>query len=573
MKTQLLATLIALTFVAQACEVTRKPQDPALSGEQPTQADAPPIATPSNAPGKVRQVDGREKAPTAQSGPVMSMNRVRVYAFGSRPIDLEPKADSFEITPLTEPLAEPVKRPGVTVDRVVLEPSIAGWEPALLERGITLVDRESLRLLEREFFLQDAVADAPPSSCASCATPGSACNGCAAPKSPAPWSTTMEWQKYGERFYPRLSGRSIADSERLEHGRIVPASWLLQLEFLGLEEDRLVHRCDQPIASFVEYSAQVLGEVDLPALRGGKWTPSTEDPFLLEHSDGTVYFDPNSKSLWTLDRAWIGEQVSRGDYIRRRTTRTEPKCAECGRPQPSKATTTSPAPDSTPREWQCSTCAERYDVTYFDGYSDASLARDATQAIIHWRWVNPAPGIYPVLQPGRGASGSALLLAERDVRASTLLDQVAPEQMLGAEPVAWCVVSRGADALILKHQSMESLRRDLWPSAQDPKKLPLPATTVDGRQIFLPSTEPYREVLVEVPIASAAVQARLIRMEDSTIAMSGVLHLSYRNLLRSPVTIQVPDSGADLRGWPSIATQKRLLLADLQRRLAEYITK
>ncbi|MBM3990051.1 MAG: hypothetical protein FJ298_03480 [Planctomycetes bacterium] len=360
---------------------------------------------------------------------------------------------------------------------------------------------------------------------------------------------------------------------RLEHGRVVPASWLLQLDPLEFEAERFVRHCDQPIASAVAYNAQVLKELDLPALRPGQWTPSKEDPFLWEHSEGAVYFDPNSKSLWTLDRAWIGEALSRGDYIRRRTKRSEPQCPECGRPQPSKATTQSPPPASTPREWRCSSCAASYAVTYFDGYSDPSLAKDAAQVIVHWRWVAPAPGIYPVLQPGRGASKSALLLAERGARAADLLGRVGPEHLLGDQPVAWCVVSQGANALVLNPEPVASLRRELMPLAQDPKKLPLPATSLDGKQIFLPSAEPYRQVQVEVPIATAAVQARLIRVEDSTVAMSGVLHLSYRNLLRGPVTIEVPVSGPDLGDWPAIETQRRLLRADIHRRLAEHITK
>ncbi|MBM3990050.1 MAG: hypothetical protein FJ298_03475 [Planctomycetes bacterium] len=125
MKTQLLGTLIHFAFVAPGCETVSETLDsiPLIQAqddeavEKAEDTQDPQSAASDEPLGTVQRIDGREKAPAAQSGTVAPMDRVGTYAFGSRPSDLETQADSFEIAPLSEPLSEPVKRPDVAVDR------------------------------------------------------------------------------------------------------------------------------------------------------------------------------------------------------------------------------------------------------------------------------------------------------------------------------------------------------------------------------------------------------------------------------------------------------------------------
>ena len=581
--------LLALTFVSPSCEITRDKQmdssydsatgstsdpyagktvDEILSGgaanpapakpalQPPAKQETPPKAT-AKPVNRTRFIDGRTSAPAADKAEEMSAARTLYYRFGDRPADLMPEWAPFEVPSIPSPLATPAKQANTPVSDVMLAARSSGWEAGLIERGVSVLDRKSLPELEREFFIQDA-ADGEPSE-----KPTSY-------ESEVPWESRARWQSYRGVKYPRLSGQNVEASRKLSHGKVLPAQWLLQVGEVQYSVENYKRTILRPTAEYVTYRAEVNGARQLPSLAGGSWKASATDPFLFECSGAPVYFDPATERLWTLDRAYVGGRVSRDEYIRRRTKSETPTCPECKRPVAEKSVVTGPDEALLPKYWYCSTCNFQYDVTYFDGYSDSSLPQQSTQAILRWRWLEPEAGVYAVRVPRTSGPESSILLHNESLSVPDLLKQA---DSAPSANTTWCIMELGRSALIIEPRELWYLRLEFGREQRDSKTIPLPVVDGAGRQVFKPSATPYEQIEFSVPVAQAAVEARLINTETSEVAMSGVLALSYLNLLPRSFPLPIGPNGPIDLSWPSLGAQQAQLGQELQRRLADYVAK
>lgn len=579
-----LSTLIAtLVLGASACETARTRPEPGPKLTEPENSstkrpDAPKSATVEPTKNRQKIVDGRVDVPAADGSTPNRLARVITYTYGETPAAFRPQSGSITIEPATNPISTPVKRSGVKIDQVMLAASDKRWEPDLLGRGITLIDRTHLKRMEQEHFLQGAPGAEVQTACENPAPwiyLPAAPAGNSEHKSPAPWADLNEWQNIDDRMLPWLRGHLVEESKSLAHGKLLPARWILEVGDISIESLKMTASGLRPVADWVDYLPEVAGEVQLPNLEKARWQRSSDDPFVFECTGGTTYLDPSSGALWAFEKAWLGHEVTRSEYIKRRTKRTDPQCAECGRKQPQNATTTAPSLESTPTHWYCTLCDSKYEVTYFDGYRSTMLPADHAQAIVRWRWVEPKPGIYPVLQPRGNVSGQTLLLSSDAVGrdATGLLKLTQPSDLLGEEAVRWCLVERTREGLILDPTQIAKLRSEVAPRFATPGTVPVPVTESDGRQVFLPTAQGYVPASVEVPIERASVVTRLVNVEDSSIAMSGTLVLSFLNTMEQSVRLPILAEGVDTSNWPSELARITKLETSLRRMLADIIAR
>jgi hypothetical protein len=585
-----LGVSLALAFMSQACEVSRSQQQepapiaaPAPSPHAQAQ-EAPKLELPKLSGGgsTIRRVDGRVAVPPRSSdSPTPAVNLIS-YAFGTRPTPLVTEPARILVSPADNPLRSPYIEQNVQVDRLVLHPDRHDWEPALLSRGIKIVDRSSFDLIERELFLQEASATEADVSRilkgqtsnvdGSQSTLGErlAFDAPIVGRDRYPINRPFFWHRLGEKYFPLLSGRDAAGQSRLELGRVLPAKWILELGEIEYDSTDLLEECNQPTAERIPYVPEVTATVAPPLLREGVWRVTEGDPFHLVQEDGAVYFDPETKSLWTLSHAWIGPQVARAEFLKRPTTGKQVLCQECGRIVSEKSLKIPVPPESIPTTWQCRTCQGVHDVDYFEGYRDASLTPESSQATIYWRWLDFTAGVYPVLQPGNRPPDAIAAYSFSGPAWSTdrLMAQCTPSALLGPGGTSWCVIGEDGSALLLSSGEIAKLRNALALEAATETVVVVPRVDREGKQVFSLASSPYSSVRVGVPIAFGAVKVRLVRIQDASVVMSGSLALSFRNLVRAQQAIHVTADGPDLSGWPSVDIQQAQLRDAIQERLA-----
>jgi len=486
------------------------------------------------------------------------------YVAVKLPAPMVPRPGQVTIAPVEEPLAKPSLLESIGGSRVVLAEQDVDWEASLLAAGVHLLERGDLRPVEIEFVLQDArwAAD-PGSQNAERLERMESLSGFA--------GLQVARLREGEQWVPYVSGRKNSPADRVENGRILSAQYILNVgEIAHFDVAAVAVTCQRPVAESVDQVALLRGRLDPSVQLRGEWHAETRQPFHAEREGGPVFFDPESRSLWRFARAWWGQRVSRDEYLSRRAVWTETECAECKSIQRTRSE--DPTADARhPRSWSCRQCAAKGEVAYFDGYMSVDGKPRDAELLLQWVRMEPVPGLFPVLSPGLlpnvGAGLVSLAVDERLQDPRELLERMVTRPALLGNNC--CYIDEAGVATLLRGEEMQQLR--MQRPVPDDGLVPIPVTDKEGRQVFGPVREPVEVATLALPARAAAVEVRVVRVQDARIVGAGRLALDYRSTLAKPLPVSVPAPGLPLVGWPDAGLQDATLRARLRARLVQSL--
>lgn len=545
------------------------PTEPTQQSATQAQEPAPPAARPA-APAPTSEIfapnpviDGRRVTPPLPGAPA-SLLRFRTYSFGEIPAPFAPANAVIRIEPDTSPEELPSVRSGTTLRSVVLKQPATAWEGALIRHGIEVLDRDSLPWIEREFFLQEARM--PLSAIAKReefrGTMVGRDNHQILPGHDPLWMLTVDG------IAPLISARSVSPEWKLAVGKHHAAQALLEIEEFASRTGIMVQEVDQPTAPSIDHAPRTLGTVLQGEPTPFAWEADAADRFHLTAKGGPVFFDPDKRALWTLSEAWVGHEVTRADYISRRTTMSHTHCPGCARVLEDKTQKQQPSDTETPERWKCPSCETTRPTRYLDGYRAANQANATVSLVLGTRWMQPRPGTYHVL---------AAEAAIRNVlAASATWKRFEPGELVSAtEPARmglgpahdWCHLDEEQLATLYPTVEVGKLKAALDKGDLGHNQLIVPAMTQDGRQEFMLTSEPTSRKRFSVPLEYVQVSLRAIGVEDARILCAGTLRLNYRNLLGSGIEIAVTAEGLDLSRWPGQEQQREALRQEAFRRI------
>lgn len=574
--------------VVQAPEVPAAPEKPAEPPPPPPKPVSPP--TPQLPDGKHQHVDGRVPLPAVADKPKPAAS-VLQYTYGQIPPPAEPKNGSVKVVPVAEVAQTPVRNKLGSPGRILLEPYRSGWESYLLAKGLDLLDRREIPAMEREFFLQDArfeVASLPQTVEE---TVSKSDNSQSKSRKEVMIGErllgrdvfrlkdglTLHWVSVAGVYFPMVGGRNLPPTERIESGRMLPANSLLDLGEIASNNADLQFDVEQPVAEKVAFVPKVAEEVIPPSFTKGEWKLDEQDPFRWNYRNGVTYFDPKSKSLWCIKQALVGRVVSRADYIKRRSKTIDFHCPECDKVIAERATRQKPSDADVPVRWQCTNCKATGDVVYLDGYSASPLVAAGVEVHIQWQWLDPKPGIFPVLEPDAADPVTGMKPFQRKAdqwKPEILTQAYEADALLGSSPFAWCKIDAAGVALLLPPAEIATLRRALPPKPDAAAgQFPLPVVDSQGAQVFELSGPTHKTTRVTVPLRASTMDLRLVSVLDSRVLCSGTMALSYQNLMTGEVTLPVTVQGLDLTGWPSVEQQAKMLEIATKVRVANVIAQ
>jgi hypothetical protein len=133
---------------------------------------------------------------------------------------------------------------------------------------------------------------------------------------------------------------------------------------------------------------------------------------------------------------------------------------------------------------------------------------------VQWLWLDPKPGIYPVLEPDAAdaVTGAKKFQLKADQWKPDMLSLAfEADALLGSAPVEWCRIDDAGMALILPPAEIASLRKALPPQADSGAgQFPMPAVDAKGAQVFELSGPTHRTTRVTIPHKASALDLRLV---------------------------------------------------------------
>lgn len=567
-----LTLLLLMPLLALACEGPKRTnQQPKPEPEKPREADPKPEPKQPTEPvetfSATRYIDGRNLPPAPSTQPT-SVASFRTYSFGSTPKALDVPNSTIRIEPLKEIPELPVAHKSASIQSVAMGRRSLEWEAALLHRGIDVLDRSSLPTIEREIFLQEARLSA---------------TGAATRKAMQQPLVGREvvtlglehspvWMLQNDQFFPLLNGRSVKDSSRLPTGQHVSAQALLEASEFDVAIEAMDQPAARPTAKSIDYVPEVLTTVKRPDQINHSWSMDPADPFHVVSDNGPVFFDPDTRALWTLTDAWFGTTVTRESYIARRTSTQRSYCALCARELIGKAKTTKPSDSETPLRWKCPDCADVQTTRYIDGYTDGSKPDAGISLTLRPTWISPRTGSYPVLSAERavraalGSVASWLRFETANLTAETAVQKLG----LGTDH-DWCHIDAALLATLVPHTESQKLNNHFAPGFDASGSFLVPAIDTNGKQIYALATEQTKQEIFQVPVLTLSVDVRAIAVADTRLLCAGTLRMSYRNLMDSAVDLPVTTEGLDLKSWPSVAKQRERLTKAACARIAAML--
>lgn len=550
-QSHLFPLLLLLPLLALACEGpkrTNKKEKP-----EPVKQEPPP--EPVELFSATRSIDGR-KRPNATDNTPQPVPSLRTYAFGQTPSPLQVPDSSIRVEPLADVTELPVTHKSATIRSVALPHRELEWEAALLQRGIEVLDRSSMPLIEREMFLQEArlpATGAAPRDIIKTPLVGRELVMLGREHSPV-------WMLQQENFYPLLNGRSVADDVKLPVGRHIAAQALLETSEFDIAVEPFEREAARPTASTIDYVPQVLTSVKQPEPIEQSWSMDPTDPFHVISKTGPTFFDPETRSLWSLTDAWIGYEVTRDEYIARRTSTLKGFCQACARELQDKATATKPSDKDTPLRWKCTECADIQPTRYVDGYTDGSPADVAVSLSLRTTWTAPRTGSYPVLA-AKDAVRAVLRTASswQKFEIDALQRETTSAQLGLIANHDWCHIDESLLATVTTYPESQKLVGYFGPEAQRPGTFLVPAIDANGAQIYVLATEPTSKETFQVPVVAITVQVRAVGVEDTRLLCAGTLRMNYRHLLPAAMDLPVNTKGLDSNKWPTVAQQGEAL--------------
>lgn len=569
MKTNTLLPLLFAAILGGSCGVLKEVPDeePAPPVVEPPAVEPPaaepPAAEPEDKNYVQRFIDGRIMTSDLPKEPSMEASAVLSWAHSPIPDAERIGPTQATVRPGGGPDSLPVSQVEEPLAAVLLEGGNPQLESHLLAAGLKVADRGLLPAIQREFFLQDAfteeMGERAPIPAGEDPRPAPRLVGLDAYDLVRLW-----WMSGSGGFRPLLNGSAIPAAGKLDRGKIFPAQAILDLsevDYQVVDHDLPV---DQPTAEWIGYRPAVMPGPGWEELRDVRWTPAADDPFRLRARAGTTYFDPVKGALWSFDEARWSAEVSRADYLSRRSGVDPEFCAGCARELDGKPY--GPDPDQHPEKWFCPECEASYDVRYYDGYFDNHTRGDVGALIAHWRWQALRPGVYPVLTPGNveGSSHTPFYFPS-GTWSEGLEPLTATEELLPSVGRVWAWVRSDGSAVLLPEEDLDRL----WSETSDGL---LPVVDAAGEQVFLLERERHRAARFDLPVVHGRAVARMVTCEEARVILAGALEMSYLDLLDAPVRLEATSSGVDLGAWPGVAEQRAALEAEMMRRLAGLVT-
>lgn len=561
-------SLALLLFASlSACEIPRA--QPIAPGALPTLPEEVAVDVPIS-----NDRDGRIPPPSFDSGTPLSLVSVANYDPGQPPAPLRTKVARVQVHGIGAPLSTPSKVRGTTVQRVVLTPESLQWEPALLEAGITVLDRVSLQGLELEHFLQKAsipISAAKQGTTTAGAMPMPSFGVPIAARSPRPDGRPLVWQHNATDYSPYLNGSKTPGEDRLQSGEILSSKWLLDLTPPRTGSDSLALKFSQPTAAQIPYTARSSGTGSTPAFDSFNWKADPEDPFHFTAEGDSTFFDPQAGSLWQLRHAWFGTEVSREEFNRGRFEVTIKTCTHC-LDSTSSTRAIRPAAAFSAAGIPCPVCGKPIAPKYYAGYFSDELPADSNQAILQGEWLPWTPGVYPTLQMGSSPAGiqtRKIMLQSDTPSSSQFLRNASPEGLVDTETVDWCVVDFNGRGTLFSQESLAAFN-DIERITKG-QSFEIPACGKDGKQLYALARKPYQEKEFNLPVEVASIDVRLVSTEQSTVSVAGTLSLSYLNLPEASRILTATSAGLDLSEWPTGTVQQGKLLVALRQRLAQLL--
>ena len=560
-------------------ESEQKPKEPDPEPPQLSVAPSESEQKPKEPANRLRVVDGRAAIPSSQATPV---GRIVVYSYGLAPDPIVPEPGSITIQPLPLENTGLTVAQGYSISSVTLRPSRRDWEPVLMSKGISVLDRESLPALEFEHFIQRASARTlEVDRILKRAVVGQdqgeyfSFNSQLVGRDDYGAPGLRWWSILGDLARPLLNGANLSAERALAEGKVQSSKGLLEIGDFTHTETFVSLDCTQPRLPLVRYVPELDESSTLPALmtsaspESGVWKQDESDPFHLSFEGGRVYFDPSSKSLWRVGDAWVGTTVTRTDYIARRTRTETVTCGECGQVNRDESKTIGPEAKTVPTQWECSRCMNTGKVKYLDGYRPHMSPEADSAMTIGAAWVKPEPGLYPVLRagPNPGFPSSYSMPIKSGMTYVQCAQAMTKDLLaaLGSDDLKWCMIKEDGSALVFTPLELDLLRVALGLERKD--SLRPPKVNATGRQMFRLEHESHQPSLIKIPVVTAAVSIRLVNVETSEVLVSGVIELDYRNLLGAPRSFAVGLDGPALESWPSREVQLAQLQAAIKRRV------
>jgi len=448
---------------------------------------------------------------------------------------------------------------------------------AMMRKGLKLVDREDLEVIQRELILQSGYPDTSLSNLRNAGYlpenqpiesgtelgylpqdhPYNLSTLLSSFRSPHPFSWIAPWWKWNDGSPTRLvSGNNVNEENKIEEAHILPAEALFKLLQEDSNSNSKNYLYRRPTAESIPYKKVVLEDVQYQFGHSGNWKSDPFNDFHFTCVESGSFFDPLSQSLWSITEAFVGKEVTREEYLANRITLEFEHCESCRR---LLETTTVPLDaEKYPVTWLCKTCQDGKSVRYFDGYryaGDRGYPLDQEKAIVHWAFKKLRPGIYPILSPGNieGINHGVFLFESKAMTAEALSDHFAPRKLAEDNDFqGWALVHENKSVLTLSSEQHLSFTGECGESA-------FPSVNAKGEQLYTLSEDPYRTDTLSLPYAEITATVRMINTEESRLCLQGWLHRNYFHVMPDSVTIVADADGPNLSTWPNLSAQQAMV--------------
>ena len=559
------SSLLVLILLTSACSLWQAEPDPPIPTEtEPVAAEGDP-ERPNYS---IEYVDGRKLAVETFASPSSSASPVLNYFDPGKPEDYRPAATKIEVSPWPIHDGNFVAQIPQGINTILFQDGRDGMlggklTRAMLRRDINLADRSELDIIQKELLLQggysnDTLAnlkDSPFLGLLDPDLPGlDVATILARFQSPQPIGWLAPWWIWTNGQPERLvSGRDIDDQNRVTESRILPAE-----AFFKLLEDSTVGNIleieyKQPAAEKIEYLPVILKDKLFALGANGTWELDSKDDFHFTCSNYGSFFDPLTGALWALDQAFIGREVTREEYLARRTTEVNEHCSSC---QTVVSTDSlGPNPDLHPNNWLCRECSAGKTVLYYDGYVDARANTNFNKgehAMVHWSFRDVKPGLYPILSPGNysGLQHGPYFAQEVTWASDSLESRFSPSNLYKAGgELGWALVMEDGKAVLLAEKDRIKFAKVQGDTA-------FPAVTATGEQLYRLSQKPYYDATLNLPYSSVVATAEMVTTEESRMVLQGWIARNYFQVMPESVTIIANWEGPDLSLWPAAWTQE-----------------
>jgi hypothetical protein len=571
--------LLILLALSSSCSAPQQQEESLSFSEAPAAEPATELSEESNFTKLL--VDKRERARAAYRTPQSKASPSLTYRDPGAPKPFRPESASITVYPQTPSNADFASDIPSGLNTIFFnegfDSALGGFlARAMMRKSLIIVDRDNLGFIQKELLLQGGYAATPIANLQNAgyiAKKGATTRGIdgtvyesllfeptqmlAQFQRPTPFGLLVPWWIWKDGSPERLvSGKRVNDADHVDEARILPAEAMFSLLHEEATAATVSYDYRRPKAHSIPYGKDILHGANYSWGSAGDWTQNLDDPFHFECTGAGMFFDPLTSALWSITDAYIGKEVTRDEFLARRTKHEEDYCGNCNKHLGTESTP--PNADDYPLHWFCKDCSDQKDVRYFDGYhhaSDKALPDGFEKAIVQWSFNKIEPGIYPVMSPGniKDLQHSPFLLEAKTWSTSTLQQASIPAELAkGNFNLGWAIIDKSGMALFIDAQDYRAITKLYGADAY-------PSITPNGEQTYSLTSAPYYQDTMHLPYSTILAAVKMINTEESRYCMQGSLFRDYFDVMTAPITIIADADGPDLSEWPVIKAQQRAL--------------